>query len=133
MGLVKNYIDPAFGSMQAAKLDAELLETFYARLRKCRKLCDGKKGRATHDCVPLSNSSVRQIHAILRGALDRGVRWTYFAVNAAELGSPHGQRRAHQIHRPPRKSRQSSTRPGAIRTGACCAGSSWLPDAGAGS
>ena len=88
VGLVKNYMAPVFGSMRAAKLDAELLETFYARLRKFRKLCDGKKSRTTHDCEPLSNSSVRQIHAILRGSLDRGVRWTYFAVNAAKLVSP---------------------------------------------
>jgi hypothetical protein len=36
VGLNRKYIDPVFGSMQAAKLDAELLETFYARLRKCR-------------------------------------------------------------------------------------------------
>jgi hypothetical protein len=34
--LNRKYIDPVFGSMQDAKLDAELLETFYARLRKCR-------------------------------------------------------------------------------------------------
>ncbi|MDX6291859.1 MAG: integrase [Kribbellaceae bacterium] len=88
VGLVKNYIAPVFGSTQVAKLDAELLETFYARLRKCRLLCEGKRSRAQHVCKPLSTSSVRQIHAILRGSLDRAVRWTYVGVNVAELASP---------------------------------------------
>jgi hypothetical protein len=76
-GLNRKYIDPVFGSMQAAKLDAELLETFYARLRKCRHLCEGKRVGAGHSCRPLSNSSIRQIHFILRGSGDRGVRWGY--------------------------------------------------------
>jgi integrase len=40
VGLHRRYIDPVFGSMQAARLDAELLETFYARWRNCRELCE---------------------------------------------------------------------------------------------
>jgi hypothetical protein len=67
VGLNRKYIEPAFGSMQAAKLDAELLERFYARLRKCRELCDGQRSRSGHNCNPLSSSSVRQLHFILRG------------------------------------------------------------------
>jgi hypothetical protein len=67
--LVRDYIEPSLGKLQAGKLDAELIETFYAKLRKCRKLCTGRRS-TDHECKPLSSSSVRQIHAILRGALD---------------------------------------------------------------
>ena len=75
--------------MQAGKLDAELIETFYAKLRKCRKLCDGRRA-ADHECNPLSRSSLRQIHAILRGSLDRAVRSQYISVNPAALAEPPG-------------------------------------------
>lgn len=36
--LIRLYVLPTFGSMQAGKLDAELLERFYARLQRCREL-----------------------------------------------------------------------------------------------
>jgi integrase len=88
VGLNRKYIDPVFGSMQAAKLDAELLETFYARLRKCRELCEGKRVSSGHKCRPLSSSSIRQIHFVLRGSGDRGVRWGYLSVNVAALAEP---------------------------------------------
>ncbi|WP_328995971.1 tyrosine-type recombinase/integrase [Kribbella sp. NBC_01245] len=87
-GLNAKYIEPTFGSVQAAKLDPELLETYYARLGRCRELCAGKRSAAGHQCRPLSSSSIRQIHFVLRGALDRGVRWKYLSVNAAALAEP---------------------------------------------
>ena len=39
--LVRMYIGPVLGDLPAGKLDAELLESFYARLPRCRDLCDG--------------------------------------------------------------------------------------------
>ncbi len=84
-GLIRLYIGPTFGTMAAAKLDAELLERFYARLRKCNKLCTGS---SAHQCRPLSGSTVRQIHFILRAALDRAVRWRYLSTNVAALAAP---------------------------------------------
>ncbi|WP_158092272.1 hypothetical protein [Pseudonocardia autotrophica] len=36
--LIRLYVLPTFGILQAGKLDAELLERFYARLQKCREL-----------------------------------------------------------------------------------------------
>ena len=39
--LVRMYIGPVLGDLPAGKLDAELLESFYARLQRCRDLCDG--------------------------------------------------------------------------------------------
>lgn len=73
--------------MSAAKLDAELLERFYARLRRCNQLCDGRRKR-DHECRPLSASTVRQIHFIIRAALDRAVRWRYLSTNEAALAVP---------------------------------------------
>lgn len=85
-GLIQLYIGPTFGLMLAAKLDAELLERFYARLRRCNKLCSGRA--KDHDCRPLSASTVRQVHFIIRAALDRAVRWRYLSNNEAALATP---------------------------------------------
>jgi len=45
------YVGPVLGALPAGKLDAELLESFYARLQRCRELCDGRR-RARHQCRP---------------------------------------------------------------------------------
>ena len=84
-GLIRLHIAPTFGDMPAGKVDAELLERFYARLRRCSKLCFG---RSSHVCRPLSASSVRQVHFILRAALDRAVRWRYLGTNEAAMAEP---------------------------------------------
>jgi integrase len=95
---VEKHIRPLLGRLQVARLDAELLETYYARLRKCRDHCDGRRyvqhrTSRPHDCDPrcrphgckgLADSSVRQIHWILSGALDRAVRWKWIAINPAD-------------------------------------------------
>lgn len=85
--LIRLYIAPTFGSMQAAKLDAEMLEKFYARLQRCSKLCGGKKPRG-HACTPLSASRVRKLHFVLRAAMDKAVRWRYLSVNEAAIAQP---------------------------------------------
>ena len=82
--LIRIYIDPALGAMRAAKLDAELLERWYARLQRCRSACEGRR-RVGHLCRPLSSSTVRKIHFILSAALGRAVRWDHIAVNKAHL------------------------------------------------
>jgi integrase len=85
-GLVRLYIEPIFGKRNVAKLDAELLERFYARLRRCKRLCT--KPGPDHECKGLSNSSIRQIHFILRAAVDRAVRWGYVGVNVVAMAEP---------------------------------------------
>jgi integrase len=82
--LVRLYVFPTFGDMLAAKLDAELLERLYARLQRCRELCAGRSG-AGHVCRPLSSSTVRKIHFILSGSLERAVRWRHLGVNKAAM------------------------------------------------
>ena len=75
---------PTFGHHPASRLDAELLERFYARLHRCRSLCTGRAG-AGHTCRPLSSSTTRKVHYIIRGALDRAVRWRQLGVNKAAM------------------------------------------------
>ncbi len=82
--LIRIYITPTFGSLAAAKVDAELLERFYARLQRCRALCSGRSSSG-HTCRPLSSSTVRKIHFIISGALERAVRWRHLGVNKAAL------------------------------------------------
>jgi integrase len=82
--LIRLYILPTLGDMLASKLDAELLERFYARLHHCRALCSGRP-RAGHVCRPLSTSTTRKIHYIIRGALERAVRWQHLGVNKAAM------------------------------------------------
>ncbi len=91
---IRVHIRPVFGDMPAGKLDAEMLERFYAQLRRCRDRCDGRrKGKPgpdgkPHECRPLAANTVRKIHYILRAALARAVRWKYISVNEAELAEP---------------------------------------------
>ncbi|MCO1658128.1 tyrosine-type recombinase/integrase [Pseudonocardia humida] len=82
--LIRLYVLPVFGDLQAAKLDAELLERYYARLHRCRDMCTGR-ARASHVCRPLSTSTTRKVHYIIRGALDRAVRWRHLGVNKATM------------------------------------------------
>jgi hypothetical protein len=67
--LIRLYVLPTVGDLPAGRLDAELLERFYARLHRCRVLhCNGKP-RGGHVCRPLSTSTTRKVHYIIRGAL----------------------------------------------------------------
>jgi integrase len=82
--LIRLYVLPTFGDMQAGRLDAELLERFYARLHRCKHLCRGRTARG-HVCKPLSTSTTRKIHYVIRGALERAMRWGYVGVNVAAM------------------------------------------------
>jgi integrase len=84
--LIRIYIVPTFGDLPAAKLDAELLERFYARLQRCRRLCNGRPASG-HMCRPLASSTVRKIHFILHGSLDRAVRWRHLGVNKSAIAA----------------------------------------------
>jgi integrase len=83
--LIRLYVLPRFGHLEAGKLDAELLERYYARLQRCRELCAGGRPARGHACRPLSSSTVRKVHYIIRGALERAVRWRHLGVNKAAM------------------------------------------------
>src|SRR4029453_2704061 len=65
--LIRLYVLPRFGQLEAGKLDAELLERFYARLTRGRELGAGGRPLRGHVWRPLSSSTVRKVHYIIRG------------------------------------------------------------------
>jgi integrase len=97
---IRIYIEPKLGDVPLVlfvREAAERLEPFYARLRKCRALCNGRPfvethaeegphdcllaGCKPHVCKPYAASSVRSIHAILSGACSAAVRWGWISFN----------------------------------------------------
>ena len=103
VGYISNRIRPTLGELQVGRLDGEVLDSFYAELRRCRDRCTGRR-RGTdhrtarehqcdercrpHVCRPLAPSTVRQIHWILSGALERAVRWRWISVSPAAWAEP---------------------------------------------
>jgi integrase len=83
---VETKIKPALGYMPVAKVDARVLDRFYAALRKA--------GNARTGGGKLSASRIRDVHAILSGALGLGARWGYVPFNAALLARPPTPRNA---------------------------------------
>lgn len=67
------YVEPTFGAMAASKVDAGLLERFYARLLACRELYDGRR-MSGHICAPLAPNTIGKIHFAFRAAFERAVR-----------------------------------------------------------
>jgi integrase len=82
--LLRLHIGPRLGHLQAGRLDAELLERYYAQLMRCKHFC-GSRPVKGHVCEPLSTSTARKIHYVIRGALGCAVRWKYLGVNVAEM------------------------------------------------
>jgi len=77
-GYIDRAILPVLGKVRLRQLDAATLDSFYARLRQA----GGAGGR------PMAASSVRQVHAILSGALKRAVAWGWIGHNPARLAVP---------------------------------------------
>lgn len=107
-GYIRRTIRPALGEEPARKISARTLESFYTELRRCRTMCDGKpfiehKVKGEHDCAeekckphkcnPFGSSTIRQIHAIISGALDAAVRWDWIDSNPARLARKPKQKR----------------------------------------
>jgi integrase len=99
-GYLTRNIAPVLGDIPIKKLTARTLEKLYAELRRCRIRCDGKpfiehtasgphdcqaKKCAPHECDPLAASTVRQIHAVISGALSAAVRWEWLSANPANV------------------------------------------------
>jgi integrase len=104
-GYVDRTIKPALGDLAVKKVRARQLESFYAELRRCRARCgrkpfierhrtkephdcrqpDAKTGRTCrrHECRPMAESTVRQIHWIISGALNLAERWSWIEANPA--------------------------------------------------
>lgn len=100
---MRNHVSPLIGKVKVGALDAEMLDSFYAELRRCRQHCSGKGGtqhwtRQEHECDqrcsrphvcrPLGASVVRHIHFLLSGAFERAVRWRWVGVNPVSMATP---------------------------------------------
>jgi integrase len=99
---VRNHISPLLGHVKVGQLDAEILDSFYGELRRCRKHCTGKRtmehrvqgphectdGCVPHRCKPLAATTIRHIHFIVSGAYKRAIRWRWVSVNPAEQAEP---------------------------------------------
>ncbi len=90
-GYIRKHIRPLLGSLSLTRVDVEILDSFYSELRRCRDHCGRRQPAVSrtsedksHVCRGLANSTVRQIHWIISGALDRAVVWQWIAVNPAE-------------------------------------------------
>ena len=102
--LIAKFIKPTFGDItlpKLARLGPQVFERLYADLSRCRRRCDRQPftehharcrkaagtgdecnaGCKPHKCTPLAASSIRQVHAVLSGALSAAVRWGWIGVN----------------------------------------------------
>ncbi|WP_234027796.1 tyrosine-type recombinase/integrase [Pseudonocardia dioxanivorans] len=98
------HVRPFIGRTKAGALDADALDSLYAELRRCqihcrtRGLVDHRTPRPhscdercrPHQCLPLSASTIRQIHFVLRGAFAKAQRWRWVSINPVEFASPPG-------------------------------------------
>ncbi len=102
-GYVRNHIVPLrIGHTKARAVDAELLDSFYAELARCRSHCVGDsfiEHRTTrphtcdqrcrrHQCTGLSASTIRHIHHLFSGAYKKAKKWKWVSVNPVEDADP---------------------------------------------
>jgi len=101
-GYVRKHISPFLGHIKVGALDADVLDSFYAELRRCRDHCSGRRfvqhrTRGQHDCDhrcgphqcrPLGPTTIRHMHFILSGAYKRAVRWKWVTVSPVTQAEP---------------------------------------------
>lgn len=101
-GYVRNHLSPFLGHRKVGQLDAEMLDAFYAELRRCRTHCNGRRSIehrtsdahecdarcVPHVCRPLGPTTVRHMHFILSGAYKRAVRWRWVSVSPIGQAEP---------------------------------------------
>jgi integrase len=101
-GYYRRHIRPVLGDLPLSRLDGEVTDSFYLLLRSCRDRCRGRRyvehhtdGEHTcsarcrpHECRPLADASIRQIHTLLSGACKRAVRWRWIATNPLAQAQP---------------------------------------------
>lgn len=99
---IDTHIKPLLGVTPLARLNGEVLDSFYRTLRTCRDHCGGKPfvehktdrphtcdaSCRPHTCKPLAPASIRKIHTCLSGAMKAAIRWQWIAVNPLEQAQP---------------------------------------------
>jgi len=81
--VIERKLKPGLGKLRLAQLDTQRLDRFYGELRKT--------GNARNGGGALSESRVRDIHAIMSGALGLAARYGWIAFNPALLARPPAQ------------------------------------------
>jgi integrase len=87
--LAEARIKPGIGKLRLPQVDPPALDRFYAALRK--------SGSLRRSGTPLSGSRLRDVHAVISGALGLAARYGWVPYNAAALvrpPAPRGARRA---------------------------------------
>lgn len=101
-GYISKHVIPLIGATKLADVDAQLLDSYYAELLRCRDHCAGRKqiehrvdgphdcdARCkTHTCKPLAAWTVRKIHFILSGGFERAERWRWIGENPVGKAEP---------------------------------------------
>lgn len=101
-GYVDKHVRPFIGQVKVSALDAEMLDSLYAELRRCRDHCSGRKQIQhrcagshqcdercrKHECRPLANATIRKIHFVLGGAYKQAVRWRWVSTNPMTQAEP---------------------------------------------
>jgi integrase len=102
VGYARKHIRPLLGELKVGAVDGDVLDSFYAELRRCREHCGGRRyvehrtnrphecddRCGKHRCTPLSASTIRQIHFILSGAYKRAIRWRWVATSPVSQADP---------------------------------------------
>jgi integrase len=99
---LRNHVRPMIGHVKVADLDPDILDSFYAELRRCRKHCTSRRTIdhrvaaehecddrcRPHSCKPLSASTIRQVHFLLSGAYRKAVRWRWVGFSPMSQAEP---------------------------------------------
>ena len=99
---VDKHVRPFIGTSKVGAIDAEILDSLYAEMRRCREHCRDRRGvdhRTTHPhecdvrcrphrCRPLGAATIRKIHYILSGAYKRAVRWRWMGSSPMDQAEP---------------------------------------------
>ena len=99
---LEKHVRPFVGRLKAGAVGVEVLDSLYAELRRCRIHCTDGRGVdhrtprdhecdercRPHRCNPLSSTTIRHIHFILRAAYEKGVRWHWVGTNPVLMIDP---------------------------------------------
>jgi len=88
-GYVKKHIRPLLGSKKVGQLDADVLDSFYAELRRCREDCAGRKEIDHRTREP---QSVTNAAALAVASLSNRISQRVTLSSAAAATSPDGLR-----------------------------------------
>lgn len=102
----RDYLDkhvrPFIGKRKVDDLDADVLDSLYVEMRRCREHCTSRRHVdhrtprphecdercRPHLCKPLGNATIRKIHYILSGAYKRAVRWRWVSASPMDQAEP---------------------------------------------